>query len=86
MYLGGWLKLLGFGINILSSVYLILRVLRGEFEHSIGEYLRREIIWGKVWRDMKLTSTSIKDRDVVITSFLVVIGSSLQMTGDLLDP
>ena len=85
MCLGRWLKLAGFFINICASLYLIYVVIFvGECKPSLWEYLTGKVYIWKVWRDLKVTSGA-NDRDMVITSLLIIIGSSLQMSGDLLD-
>jgi len=91
MCLGRWLKFIGFIINILASLWLIHGALfkwpegtplwdflRGGTQLSLLEHIREA--WDREW------SPSYTTRDLILTSSFVIIGSALQMTGDLLDP
>jgi len=80
--LGRYLKLLGFVLNITASLYLISRVLFRD-SASFMDFLRGGEITGAktTWGDLLYLN-----RDMLITSTLVIIGSTLQFTGDLIDP
>jgi len=91
MCLGRWLKFIGFSINIAASLWLIHGALfrwpegaplwdflRGKTRLSLLQYIRKAL--DREW------APSYTTKDLVLTSSFVIIGSSLQMAGDLLDP
>ena len=91
MCLGRWLKFIGFSINIVASLWLIHGALfrwpegaplwdflRGKTRLSLLQYIRKAL--DREW------APSYTTKDLVLTSSFVIIGSSLQMAGDLLDP
>jgi hypothetical protein len=90
MCLGRSLKFIGFIINILASLWLIHGALfrwpdasfwdffSGKTKKSLLQYIREAL--KREWAPRYTT------RDLLLTSSFVIIGSSLQMAGDLLDP
>ena len=76
-----WLKLIGFFINICASLFLIRSVLIGEGKPSLLDFVRRKKPWRELWKE--LTGTRIyeignQNRKALITSALVIIGSSFK--------
>jgi hypothetical protein len=87
------LKLIGFLINIGASLYLIHGIFfRGPGRASLLDYLTGETrrkLWEENWSYVAQPTWNDLEksyRDPFITSLLVILGSSLQMAGDLLDP
>jgi hypothetical protein len=87
------LKLIGFFINIFASIYLIHGILfRGPNNPSVTDFLkgRTETTLlehiSKRSKGTTLNDLGYLNNTGLIASAFVIIGSSLQMTGDLLDP
>jgi hypothetical protein len=84
--LGRWLKFTGFFINCCASLYLIyVALFVGEVRSTVWDYIHRRVYLDRAWRHLKV-SRETNDADVLITSALVIVGSSLQMVGDIFDP
>jgi hypothetical protein len=81
---GKWLKLIGFIMNIGASLYLINSVINGEGRPSFWDCLTGKKQWEELWGTRNYDLENL-NKNVFITSAIVIIGSSLQFTGDLLD-
>jgi len=79
------LKLIGFIMNIGASLYLINSVISGEGRPSIWDCVTRKQPWKQFWATRNYDIENL-NKNVFITSAVVIIGSSLQMAGDLLNP
>jgi hypothetical protein len=79
---GKWLKSIGFFINIFAALYLVFE---GNKLSIFADCVRGKKPW-KTFTEYPL-SDWIKTRETaIIVSALVIIGSSLQEAGDLIDP
>jgi len=79
------LKLIGFFINICASLFLINGALFGVGKPSLIDCLTGKKPWRDIWAT-RFYEFNYTHRNELITSALVIIGSSLQMAADLLDP
>jgi hypothetical protein len=79
------LKLVGFLINICASLLLIGSVLFGKGRPPVKDCITGrqpwQKLWGTTWYDV-----GNQNINALITSALVIIGSSMQMAADLFDP
>jgi len=85
MTLSQLLKLIGFFINICASLFLINSVIFGEGKPSLKDCLTGKKTWNELWVT-RLYEFNTMNKNAFITSALVIIGSSMQMVADLLDP
>jgi len=79
------LKLAGFSINICASLFLIGGVFFGKGKPPVWDCITGKQPWKELW-GTRLYEIGNQNRNALITSALVIIGSSMQMAADLLDP
>jgi hypothetical protein len=73
---------MGFIMNIGASLYLINSVISGEGKPSIWDCITGKNQWEELWATRNYDIDDL-NKNVFITSAIVIIGSSLQFTGDL---
>lgn len=79
------LKLIGFFINICASLFLINSALFGKGKSLFFDCLIGKEPLEKLW-PARISEFNYTHRNELITSSLIIIGSSMQMAADLLDP
>jgi hypothetical protein len=83
--LGRELKLVGFFINICTSLFLITSVMFGKGKPSLWDCITKKKPWKELWA-LRFYEIDNLNKNAFIASALVIIGSSLQMAGEIVDP
>ena len=79
------LKLIGFFINICASLFLITKGLFGKGKPSLLDCVTGKKSWSDLWGVRNYEIEDLNNNAFIASAF-VIIGSSMQMAADLLDP
>lgn len=85
MTLSQELKLIGFFINICASLFLIMKGIFGKGKPSLWDCVTGKKPWKELW-GTRLYEIGDLNKNAFIASAFVIIGSSMQMAADLVDP
>ena len=85
MVLSQELKLIGFFINICASLFLITKGIFGKGKPSLWNCVTGKEPWSDLW-GVRFYEIEDLNKNAFIASAFVIIGSSMQMAADLLDP